>query len=315
MQVVDRSDRRWLQLPLLLCVLQVSAAPLTPADYRAAARLQAGDDLGSYSDRMCSPVDPSNPALRSVIPPTRVFDNLIFLGNGRRNSWALLTSQGIVLFDAMANDQEAQHYIVDGLAELGFDPRQIRMVVIMHGHEDNFGGARYLQEKFGVPVLASADDWKLIGTVELSPAYGGRRPLRDRILRDGGRLRLGDTAVRFYVTPGHTPGSLAALIPLRDGDRHHMAVHWGGAGIPGERKWIDAYLASLRRMRAIAARSHADVLISNHPLSDVTLARLPALAGRKAGEPHPFVLGETGYLRSLDILTNCARAAAAEHSR
>ena len=80
--------------------------------------------------------------------PAKVFDNLYFVGSHWTNAWAITTSEGIILLDAMDNDWEAEHIIVDGLRKLGLDPTTIRYVIVSHGHSDHYGGATYLKDRF-----------------------------------------------------------------------------------------------------------------------------------------------------------------------
>ncbi len=50
---------------------------------------------------------------------------------------------------------------------------------------------------------------------------------------DGMKLTLGDTTLTLYVTPGHTPGTLSTLVPLKDGNQRHLGYILGGRG----RRW------------------------------------------------------------------------------
>ena len=52
------------------------------------------------------------------LEPMQVMDELYFLGNYWTSAWAVKTSQGIVIIDALDNADEAQHYIEDGLKKL-----------------------------------------------------------------------------------------------------------------------------------------------------------------------------------------------------
>jgi metallo-beta-lactamase class B len=54
--------------------------------------------------------------------------------------------------------------------------------------------------------------------------------------------------------------------------------------------------------------SGADVLLSNHTIFDGSKTKLPALATRKAGEPHPYVVGTESVLRYLKVAEECATA-------
>src|SRR5690606_28362013 len=66
------------------------------------------------------PPEPVDPAAARV-PPTRVFDNLYFLGDKNISVWALTTNEGIVLFDAH-HDYQVEGTVIAGLEQLGLDP-------------------------------------------------------------------------------------------------------------------------------------------------------------------------------------------------
>ena len=50
------------------------------------------------------------------------------------------------------------------------------------------------------------------------------------------------------------------------------------------------------------------MLISNHTNFDGSKTKLPALAKRKAGDPHPYVIGHDGVQRYLTLVDECAQA-------
>ena len=76
------------------------------------------------------------------------------------------------------------------------------------------------------------------------------------VATDGQRLTLGDTTLTMYVTPGHTPGTISTLIPVRDQGRPHLAAEWGGTGFnftitpdKPRRFWFETYAASAEHFR------------------------------------------------------------------
>jgi hypothetical protein len=52
----------------------------------------------------------------------------------------------------------------------------------------------------------------------------------------------------------------------------------------------------------------ADVLIANHTAFDRSPEKLPILAARKPGDPHPYVIGTTQVVNYLTVVDECARA-------
>ena len=297
----------------------------------AAAKAAAGTEFAGVFSRICAEaVPPATPAAprpaavpRPAGPPPReswhaepakVFDNLYFLGQSEYSVWAVTTSAGIILIDAIF-DYSVDDEVVGGMKKLGLDPTTIKYVVISHGHADHSGGAKYLQDRFNARVILTAADWDLL------EKSSGTKPKRDMIATDGQKLTLGDTTLTLYNTPGHTLGTISTLIPVTDHGVPHVAAAWGGtafnwtanraAYITPERPdrfWFETYSASARRFKEITAKAGADVIISNHLIFDGSKTKLPALERRKPGDPHPYVIGTEGVQRYLTVVDECAQA-------
>jgi metallo-beta-lactamase class B len=238
------------------------------------------------------------------IPPARVFDNFYYVGMDNISAWALTTSEGIILFEAMmvANWERT---IVDGLTTLGLDPADIKYVVIAHAHNDHWGGAYFLQQKYGAKIVMGEPDWTHILTW---PQIGTPAPFpaKDRGVVDGDTLTLGDTTVRFVATPGHTPGTISSLIPVKDGDRQHLVAYWGGPSMSFlDPTGLEQYISSSYKLEK--ADLGTDVELTHHPFADGTLHKLAALKERTPRDPHPFVTGRANVERWLEQMRACTR--------
>jgi metallo-beta-lactamase class B len=283
-----------------------------------AARAAAGEYTGMV-DRLCprettTAPGPRRPPQQGAPPreewyrePVKVFDNLYFVGMTEFSTWAVTTSDGIIVIDPVF-DYSVEAAVVEGLRKLGLDPSDIRYVLVSHGHGDHAGGARFLQDEFGARVLLSAADWDLLD--ESNPPW---KPRRDIEVVDGQKLTLGDTTLELYLTPGHTNGTVSTLIPVRDADEVHVAALWGGTlfNFGPDAQRFTAYAESAERFREIAAKAGADVLLSNHTDYDGSKEKLPALAERRPGDPHPYVVGTDSVERYLTVAHECALAALA----
>jgi metallo-beta-lactamase class B len=244
--------------------------------------------------------------------PFQVFDNLYYIGMDNISAWALTTSEGIILFEAMmvANWEQT---IVDGLRMLGLDPDDIRYIVIGHAHNDHWGGAAFLQQRFGAEVLMGEPDWDHILTW---PQIGVPAPIpnKGRGIVDGDTLTLGETTVRFVATPGHTPGTISSLIPVRDGERWHLAAYWGGPSMSFlDPAGLEQYISSTYKLEN--ADLDTDVELTNHPWADGTFVKRDALAERGRNDPHPFVTGHDGVRRWAETLRKCTREVLSQKRR
>jgi metallo-beta-lactamase class B len=316
--------------------VRVLAGAQSVEAHLGAAKAAAGTEHRALFDRLCTPPTPraaaparaggastpraAGPPPRDTwhVPPAKVFDNLYFVGEKEYSAWAVTTSEGIILIDAIFH-YSVDDQVVQGLAKLGLDPKTIKYVIISHGHGDHAAGAKHLQDRFGSRVILSGADWDLLERDRGS----WPKPKRDLIATDGQRLTLGDTTVTLYLTPGHTLGTISTLIPVRDQGKPHIAAAWGGtafnwqsgsaAYISPERParfWFDTYIDSARRFRSIVAKAGADVIIANHTNFDESKRKIPALAARTPGDPHPYVIGNTAVQRYLTVAEECAKAAA-----
>ena len=309
------------------------AAAQSPAEMEkhiAAAKVAAGKEHAGLFDRVCSEArtvgqprgggaaaagggrrggGPPPPPARETwhAEPAKVFDNMYYVGMTEFSSWAITTSQGIILIDAIY-DYSVEDEVVGGLKKLGLNPADIKYVLISHGHLDHAGGAKYLQDKFGARILMSAADWDMLD--QQNPTW---KPKRDMVVTDGQKLTLGDTTLTMYITPGHTPGTVSSIVPVFDNGQRHIAAAWGGTAFNfgPDKARLQTYAASALRFRDIVTKAGADVLFANHTDFDGTKMKIPALAQRKPGSPHPYVIGADAVQRYVTVANECAQAAIA----
>ena len=247
------------------------------------------------------------------LEPMQVMDELYFLGNYWTSSYAVKTSDGIVIIDALDNADEAEHYIEGGLRKLGLDPADIKYVIVSHAHGDHYGGANYLKQKFNPRIVMSEIDWKVFDDPKFDPKripLFDPPPKRDLAVNDGDTVTLGGTAFKLHVIPGHTLGTLATVFTVHDHGEAHRAVAWGGTAynfgpLPDR---LQLYSDTTVKYRDVLAQEKADVLLSNHVAYDAAVAKMAALKQRKVGDSNPYVVGEEAVQRFLTILGECALA-------
>ncbi|WP_245214457.1 MBL fold metallo-hydrolase [Roseomonas indoligenes] len=326
-EAVDPTRRRFLKLGCACCIM--AAAPLSRLEaqavgsaevqrHLAAAREAAGTDLTPLlrlADVIVPPTE-RRPSMEELIrmpapPPGRAFDNLVFLGSEWVTAWAVPTSDGIILIDAMDNDEQAETITDAGMRRTGLDPTAVKLLVVTHGHGDHYGGCGHFQRRYGIRVVMSGEDWRMVETkLEFDLPAWGRPPKRDIAVEDGGKVALGDTALDVIATPGHTMGTISLLMDLKDGGATHRGLLWGGTAFnfgrqPDRIRRLQAYIDGTARTREIAARQGVDVLLSNHTGWDGAAQKL---AAKRPGAPNPFVLGKDTVQRALTVMHECARA-------
>jgi metallo-beta-lactamase class B len=242
--------------------------------------------------------------------PYKVFDNLYWLGTRQHSSWAVTTSAGIIVIDTNFS-WAIEPEIIEGLTKLGLNPRDVKYVIISHAHGDHDQGAALLQSRYGAKVVMGEADWD--ATLQRPANAAGGVPKRDITVELGGtKLTLGDTTVDIIATPGHTPGTLSYVFPVKDQGKTVMVAYSGGTltgafGTNGA-KW-DEYIASQKKIAKAAAGAGASVILSNHSEYDgaYTKARLVG-AKRELGEENPFIVGADAVQRYFTVMTECALA-------
>ena len=258
--------------------------------------------------------DPTNVPPREVwyADAAKVFDNLYFVGGKIHTSWALTTSEGIIIIDTVY-PYNSEELIIGGLERLGLDPEDIRYVIISHAHGDHIGGSQILQDRFGAQVVMGGPDWDLVETYP--NRYASMAPTRGIVATDGMELTLGNTTVKIWETPGHTPGTLSYTFTVFDNGRPVNVAYSGGTAFnfvnntpdPGIENF-QSYIDAQQHMAEQAAATGASVLLSNHSEFDNAVNRNRMLAGRGDG-PHPYELGEEWVQHYFQVMQGCARAA------
>lgn len=71
-------------------------------------------------------------------PSAKVFDNLYYVGPGYVSVWLLTTPQGDILFDSA--QEPYVDWVMDNLRKYA-NLRDIKYIILSHGHLDHFGGA------------------------------------------------------------------------------------------------------------------------------------------------------------------------------
>jgi metallo-beta-lactamase class B len=285
-----------------------------------AARNAAGFDFPGTLARLCVAPEPVPNTVRDVAPapalardawfaePAKVFDNLYFVGSKIHSSWALTTTEGIILIDTLFT-YNSEEEIVGGLKKLGLDPAKVKYVIITHAHSDHVGGAKLMQERYGSRIVMGGPDWD---SIEKSVnGYPLGKPKRDMVAVDGQKVTLGDTAVTIITTPGHTPGTLSMLFTVKDNGKPINVAYSGGTAFnfPSTVPNFDTYISSQSKMRDAAASSNATILMSNHTEFDSAYPKVRMLALRKPWERHPFDLGKEAVASYFTVTRECAQAA------
>jgi len=258
--------------------------------------------------RADAPAPRMNPNRASTyLAPKKAFDDLYWMGTPSRSTWALTTTNGIILYDTQGV-YDAEDVIVGGLKKLGLDPAKVRYVIISHAHANEVGGARLMQERYGAHIVMGAGDWDLVE--QSVNGFPKGKPKRDMVATDGMKITLGDRTVTIYLMPGHTPGTISGIFQVHDHGRPLTVAYSGGTefNFVNDLPHFDTYLASERKFAAIAAAAGATIILGNQSQFDGAALKLRTLADRRPGEAHPLDVGAAAVARYFKIEDECAQA-------
>jgi N-acyl homoserine lactone hydrolase len=178
--------------------------------------------------------------------------------------------------------------LVDLLAKINVTPDQIKYIGISHYHADHTGQVNSFPK---ATVLIGKGDWQAITAP--TPAEGvNYKPFESWIKGDSKVEPLatdkdvfGDGTVIVLNTPGHTPGHHSLLVKLPQtgnvilsGDAVHFRENLDSSGVP----WFNfdraQTVASIERIKKIAANLKATVIIQHDARDIEKLPVFPAAA-------------------------------------
>jgi hydroxyacylglutathione hydrolase len=145
------------------------------------------------------------------------------------NVYLLSGGEELALVDAGAGWGEDR--ILENVRSLGYEPGQIKHILLTHAHADHAGGAASLAERLGAPVylselereaLENADEEALgLPIARRNGYYPEDYRLRackvDVALRGDEKLQCGDLELVVIPTPGHSAGSVCFLVNTEEG--------------------------------------------------------------------------------------------------
>lgn len=239
--------------------------------------------------------------------PFRIAGNLYYVGANDVTSFLITGPDGHVLIDGGYPRTPA--LIMASITKLGFDIRDVKILLNTVAHGDHAGGLAELQKASGAELWASDPSADVIASGGDDPSF--MMPLRalvwtglfrypparvDHRVKDGETIRLGPIAVTAHLTPGPTRGCTSWSFRVRDGDRELNVVDVCGiAGdflpYPGSR---EDYERSFRVLRSLPV----DIWMTTNARPWGRYRKF--LASANAADPVAPFIDREGYLRYID---------------
>ncbi len=258
----------------------------------------------------CSAFAQVNPEWTTNHAPFRVIGSVYYVGSQDLASYLITTPQGLILINSSL--PSSVPLIRKNVEALGFHFKDVKILLISHGHWDHAAGsaeikrltgAKYMVMDADVPVVESGgkDDFQYGNSAD-DFQYGNSAESQfpatkvDRVLHDGDEVKLGGVVLVAHKTPGHTKGCTTWTMKVREDNKTYNVVIVGSPNVNTGYKLVDNtayptiaqdYELTFRTLKSLPC----DVFLGAHGSYFGMEAKFPRM---KAGGVNPFVDPE-GY--------------------
>ena len=153
-------------------------------------------------------------------PPFRIYGETYYVGTCGISALLVVGPEGHTLIDSGTHDGALIVYA--NIRALGFEPRDVKTILMSHEHFDHVGGMSRLQTATGATIVASAPAAAVLVSgrpgADDPQAASGHPPFppvtgRIEVLTPERRAELRRDGFIALTTPGHTPGALSWTWP------------------------------------------------------------------------------------------------------
>jgi metallo-beta-lactamase class B len=207
--------------------------------------------------------------------PFRIAGNFYYVGANDVAAFLITGPQGHIVLDA--GYPTTARMIMASIARLGFDIKDVKVLLNSEPHADHGGGLAVLQQASGAELWASeasadalssgGDDPDIVLPIRALIWLGviGRYPPPrvDHRFKDGAMISVGPIAVTAHITAGHTRGCTSWSFPVRDGDRALNVVSVCDPGVLATQRY-PGQDADRERSLLVLRSLPADIWVTNH---------------------------------------------------
>lgn len=222
-------------------------------------------------------------------PPARIHGETYYVGTCGISVLLIASPVGHVLIDGAT--AEAVPSILANIRTLGFDPRDVKLIVGSHEHHDHMGGFAGLAAATGAQVWTSAPARASVASGEVDgadPQFGlieGMTPVAvANSFADGERIAIGDHIFPIIpmLTPGHTGGGTSWSWQSCEGEEcvsfayvdSLSAISRDGYRFADHPERVAPYRTTFAKVAAMPC----DILVTPHPGGSRLFARLAGQA-------------------------------------
>lgn len=248
--------------------------------------------------------------------PFHIIGPVYYVGTAGISVYLIETRKGLIVIDGALPESVPQ--IENNIRALGFNLKDIKILLAGHAHFDHAGGLAALKRDSGARLFASLADKPVLetGTIDYGPCKDVPfDPVKvDRVVKDGAKISLAGITLTAHATPGHTRGCTGWSMPVSENGKRHTilfacSLTTGGNELVNNTAY-PTIVSDFRHSFAWLKSYKADILLTQHPYNSDELGKA---ARAKAGAPNPFV-NPDDLLRYVDAAERDFNAELAKQS-
>ena len=237
-----------------------------------------------------------NPDWTTNHVPFRVVGNVYYVGSNDLASYLITTPQGHILINSNLPSSVPQ--IRKNVEALGFHFKDVKILLISHGHWDHAAGSAEIKQLTGAKYMVMDADVPLVESggktdFQYGAEAGSQFPVTkvDRVLHDGDVVKLGGVVLVAHKTPGHTKGCTTWTMKVQEKGRTYNVVIVGSPNVNPGYKLVnntaypgiaEDYKLTFRTLKALPC----DVFLGAHGAYFGMEAKYSRMS---AGGENPFV--------------------------
>jgi len=231
-------------------------------------------------------MDSANFPWKVAVKPFKVAPHIFYVGNAWVGCFLIETTKGLVLIDTSI--YETLYLVLESIHDIGFNPKDIKKILISHAHIDHDGGAKAIKELTGAEIWLAREELEFKSNSNI-PKFTEMFKVIDYepdcFYDFDNPIVMGDIMIRPKLTPGHTPGTTSFFVDVKDEKGRPLV--WAMHGGVGTNTMSDSYFkktgfpVSLRdqfiRDCEDLKKNHVDICTPSHPAHSNMLQLVPQI--------------------------------------
>jgi len=240
-----------------------------------------------------------SPDWTTPMPPFRIAGNLHYVGSRDLASYLITTPRGHILINSNLVTSPLQ--IRASIEKLGFHFRDVKILLISHGHYDHCAGSAEIKGLTGAKYMVMDADVSVVESGGKTDFQYANDPTMqfpatkvDRALHDGEHVALANTMLTAHKTPGHTKGCTTWTMTVYEAGKSLNVVIVGSPNVnPGYNlinnpKYPEMAADFARGFRTLNALP-CDIFLGAHGAYFGLLEKFDKFSRKQAGGASPFI--------------------------